>query len=91
MTYVTWIHVIGDPCHIICLSQAVILHPTHGASKDVKFRLSRNSTKFDVVARFRETIPMVIVIRDLEKLWILTEIIILPFFRKLEFSRVLQN
>ena len=29
------------------------------ASKNVKFRLSRNSTKFDVVARFRETIPTV--------------------------------
>ena len=29
------------------------------ASKNVKFRLSRNSTKFDVVARFYETIPTV--------------------------------
>ena len=29
---------------------------TLGASKNVKFRLSRNSTKFDVVTRFRETI-----------------------------------
>ena len=29
------------------------------ASKNVKFRLSRNSTTFDVVARFRETIPTV--------------------------------
>ena len=29
------------------------------ASKNVKFRLSRNSTKFDEVARFRETIPTV--------------------------------
>ena len=27
--------------------------------KTCKFRLSRNSTKFDVVARFRETIPTV--------------------------------
>ena len=32
---------------------------TLGASKNVKFRLSRNSTKFDVVARFCETIPIV--------------------------------
>ena len=32
---------------------------TLGALKNVKFRLSRNSTKFDVIARFRETIPMV--------------------------------
>ena len=29
---------------------------TLGALKNVKFRLSPNSTKFDVVARFRETI-----------------------------------
>ena len=29
------------------------------ALKNVKFRLSRNSTKFDAVARFCETIPMV--------------------------------
>ena len=31
---------------------------TFGAWKNVKFRLSRNWTKFDVVAKFRETIPM---------------------------------
>ena len=30
---------------------------TLDALKNVKFRLSRNSTKFDVIARFRETIP----------------------------------
>ena len=30
-----------------------------GASKNVKFRLSRNSTNFDVIARFCETIPTV--------------------------------
>ena len=30
-----------------------------GASKNVKFRLSWNSTKFNVVARFRKTIPTV--------------------------------
>ena len=33
--------------------------PTPHASKNVKFRLSQNSTKFDVVARFCETIPTV--------------------------------
>ena len=32
---------------------------TLDASKNMKFRLSRNSTKFDMVARFRETIPTV--------------------------------
>ena len=37
----------------------VLRHPTPGASKNVKFRLSWNSTKFDVVARFHETIPTV--------------------------------
>ena len=34
-------------------------HTILGVSKNVKFLLSRNSMKFDVVARFRETIPMV--------------------------------
>ena len=32
---------------------------TLGVSKNVKFRLSLNTTKFDGVARFRETIPTV--------------------------------
>ena len=65
VTCVTWIHVLGVHCHItdlsyhVYFSQAVIQHLTPGVSKDVKFRLSRNSTKFDVVARFHETIPMV--------------------------------
>ena len=61
---------------------------TPGASKKVKFQLSRNLTKFDVVARFCETIPTV-VIQDVEKFRILSEITILPFFKKLEYSRVL--
>ena len=56
-TCVTRLHVIGDFCHITCLSKTVLWHPTLGASKNVKFRLSQNSTKFDVLARFRETIP----------------------------------
>ena len=30
---------------------------TLSALKNVKFRLSRNSMKFDVIARFRETFP----------------------------------
>ena len=37
----------------------VLRHPTCGVLKNVKFRLSRNSTKFDMVARFRETNPTV--------------------------------
>ena len=48
---------------------------TLGALKNVKFQLSRNSAKFDMVAR---KIPLILI-----------EITVLPFFRKLEFSRVL--
>ena len=65
VTCVTWIHVVGGPCHTTCLShhvyfsQVIIRHSTPDASKYVKFGLSRNSTKFDVVARFRERIPTV--------------------------------
>ena len=46
-----------------------------------------------MVARFRETIPTVkSVIRDLKnKFQFFTEITILPFFQKLEFSRVLHG
>ena len=36
-----------------------VSHTTLGASKNVKFLLSHNSTKFDVVDRFHETIPTV--------------------------------
>ena len=52
----------------------------------MKFRLSRNSTKFDVVARFRETSPF----RHSRsrKISDLTDITILPFFRKLDFLGV---
>ena len=63
--------------------------------KTCKFRLSRNSTKFDVLARFRERIPIVksISSSDLENKFqifnrnynFVTEITILPFFQKLEF------
>ena len=41
------------------VTKPVLQYPTLGASKNMKFRLSRNSTKFDVIARFRETIPTV--------------------------------
>ena len=62
------------------------------ASKNVKFRLSRNLTKFDAVTRFRETIPTVKSV-SLSEIYknsgFLAEITILPFFRKLKFSRVL--
>ena len=71
----------------------VLLYPTPDALKNVKFRLSQNSTKFDVVARFRENNSngeIRFVIQDLENFWIFTKITILPFFIKLEFSWVLQ-
>ena len=55
-TCFTRVHVICDFFHITCLSKTVLRHPTLGASKNEKFRLSRNSTKFDVVVRFRKTI-----------------------------------
>ena len=49
--------------------------------------------KFDVVARFRETIPTVksVSSSDLEKFWILTEIPFYPFSENLNFSRVLHS
>ena len=37
----------------------VLQYPTPSASKNVNFRLFPNLTKFDMVARFRETIPTV--------------------------------
>ena len=46
-------------CHVAVPGHAMwhhpMCHPTVGTSKNVKFRLSRNSTKFDLVNRFRET------------------------------------
>ena len=56
-----------------------------GVSKNMKFPLSRNSTKFDVVARFlRDDSNDVIrfFIRDLEKLWIFN--LNLPFYHSLK-------
>ena len=93
VTCVTRIHVVGDFCHITCLSNSFYGTRYPMPRKTCKFRLSRNLTKFDVVARFRKTIPTVVrfVIQDLEKFQIFTKITILPLFRKLEFSRVLQS
>ena len=64
----------------------VLRHSTPGASKNVKFRMSRNSTKFDVVAKFREVIPTVksvFIIRDLEKFRVFTEMTIFAIFQKI--------
>ena len=73
-------------CQVSCI--------TLGASKNMKFQLSRNSTKFDVVARFHKTIPTVSPLRHLKSrknLDFPTEITILPFLRKIEFSRVVHS
>ena len=46
-------------CHVAAPGRAMWHHPmchlTHSVSKNVKFRSSQNSTKFDWVTRFRET------------------------------------
>ena len=48
----TWLNVSHSykctTCHVMC-------HPTPDTSKNMKFRLSRNLTKFDVLTKFRET------------------------------------
>ena len=44
-------------CHVASPNLAMC-HPTPHASKNVKSRPPRNLTKFDVVAKFRETISM---------------------------------
>ena len=54
--YITWLS-----CHV-SISYGVMwrhsmCHPTRDNLKNVKFRLSRNSTKFGCVTRFRETNP----------------------------------
>ena len=45
--------------HLELLKLRQVSHTTFGASKNMKFRPSQNSTKFNVVARFRETISTV--------------------------------
>ena len=67
---------------------------TLGASKNVKSRLSRNLTKFYGVTRFHKTIPTVKSVlspKILKKFEFSTEITVLPFFIKIEFSRVLHD
>ena len=64
------------------------------ASKNVKFRLSQNLTKFDAVTRLHENIPTVKSVSSSEiykNFRFLAEITILPYFRKLKFSRVLHS
>ena len=66
---------------------------TLGASKKMKFRLSQNSIKFNGAARFQETIPIVKSVSSSKikkNSGFSIKIIILPFFKKIEFSQVLQ-
>ena len=61
---------------------------TLGASKNKKSRMSRNSMKFDGVARFFETIPTVKSVSSseiYENSEFSTGITVLPFLRKLNF------
>ena len=70
----------------------VMCHMTPYTSKNVKFRLSWNSMKFNVIARFHETISTVksvFFIRNLETFRIFDQNY-RPFLIKIEFSRVLQ-
>ena len=57
-----FIWVITSPL-LILLAQIMwhysLCHPTLDTLKKAKFQLSRNSTKFDWVIRFHETIPTV--------------------------------
>ena len=70
-------------------SKIVFRHRNSMPRKTCKFRLSRNSTKFDAVAIFCETIPTVKSVSSSEIQRInsdfFTEIMILPFLRKLDF------
>ena len=52
-------HVAASYSYHLAPTYFAMCPPTPHASKNVNFRLSQNSTKFDVVARFRETIPTV--------------------------------
>ena len=58
-TCVIIVHIVGDFCHITCLSNPFYCTRHLVPRKTCKFRLSWNSTKFNVVDRFRETIPTV--------------------------------
>ena len=68
-------------------------HPTPHASKNVKSRPSRNLTKFDVVAKFRETISTKKSVSSSEikkNFGFLSKLQFYPFLRKLDFLGVSQ-
>ena len=79
-----WFHV--APTHGVIWHHAKC-HTTPHTSKNVKFRLSRNPTKFDIVVKFRETIPTVTSVSSSEiyqfsRFSQSSKITILPFFEK---------
>ena len=55
----TWLAMCHHMVRHVSSTGLVMCRPTHVSSKYMKFRLSRNSTKFDWVANFHETIPTV--------------------------------
>ena len=70
------------------LNSCQVSHTIIGASKNVKSRLSRNSMKFNVVARFRKTVPTVKSVSSSEIYKIFefsTKITFFLFFRNLDF------
>ena len=75
-------------------SHIVLQHPILSTSKNVQIPTLSKFNKIQrvsYISRDDSNGEIRFVIRDLEKFQIFTEMVILPFFRKLEFSRVLQQ
>ena len=74
-------------------SNIVLRHPKRDALKNVQISTVSEFDEFNVLARFCETIPMVKSVSSFEiqriSFGFLTKITILPFLRKIGFSRVL--
>ena len=81
-------------CVTFVTSYFVLWHPILNTSKNVQIP---HVLEFDEIRRGSYTPrddsngEIRFIIRDLEKFLVLTEITIFPFFRKLEFSRVLHS
>ena len=84
-------HTLEVPCGIPNLAMC---HPTPHALKNVKSRPPRNPTKFDMVAKFRETILTEKFVSSSEiykHFGFSAKITILPFIQNHVFSGVSQN